>query len=132
MKKNVWAKMLSLVLVLTCVIGLAACGKDGGSSAAGTYNFQTIDMGGITMDMEQLADTLGEAADQIKMALVLKEDGSSSLDAAAVDENMSMEGTWEEKGGNIELTSEGSTISCTLKDGVLTISEEGIVMTFKK
>ena len=86
MKKNVWAKMLSLVLVLTCVIGLAACGKEGGSSAAGTYKLQTIDMGGISMDMEQLATTLGVSEDDMKVELVLKEDGSFTLDMSAVEE----------------------------------------------
>ena len=43
-----------------------------------------------------------------------------------------MDGTWKESGSNIELTVDGETSSATLADGVITISEEGASMTFKK
>ena len=133
MKKNVWAKMLSLALVLVCVIGLAACGSGGSSSAAGTYKLQTLDMGGLSMDLAQLAETAGVSEDDFKVVLDLKSDGNFTLDMAALgEESMSMEGTWEESGSNINLKAEGETITATLKDGEITLAEEGVTMTFKK
>ena len=57
MKKNVWTKMVGLALALVCIIGLVACGDKGSSNAAGTYTLQTIAIGGMTMDLEQLAET---------------------------------------------------------------------------
>ena len=133
MKKHVWTKMLSLALVLVCVLGLAACGgDDGGSKAAGTYRLQNIDMGGLSMDVAQLAETAGVSEDEFKVVLDLKSDGSFTLEAAAMDENMSMEGTWEESGSDIKLTAEGQTTTATLADGVITFAEEGLTMTFKK
>ena len=68
----------------------------------------------------------------MKVELVLKEDGSFTLDMSAVEESLSMDGTWKESGSNIELTVDGETSSATLADGVITISEEGASMTFKK
>ena len=59
MKKNVWTKMVGLALTLVCIIGLVACGDKGSSNAAGTYTLQTIAIGGMTMDLEQLAETAG-------------------------------------------------------------------------
>ena len=70
MKKSVWAKMLSLALVFVCVIGLAACGG-GDSSAAGSYKLQTIEMSGMSMDLEQLAEASGVSADEMTIILDL-------------------------------------------------------------
>ena len=133
MKKSVWAKMLSLALVFVCVIGLAACGGGGDTSAAGTYRLQTIEMSGMSMDLEQLAETAGVSADDMAINLDLKSDGNFALDMSALDAaDMSMSGTWEASGSNIKLTVEGETINATLKDGVITLAEEGVSMTFKK
>ncbi len=132
MKKSVWAKMLSLALVFVCVIGLAACGG-GDSSAAGSYKLQTIEMSGVSMDLEQLATASGVSADEMTIILDLKEDGNFSLDMSALESaDMSMSGTWEGSGSSVKLTVEGETINCTLEDGVLTMAEEGVSMTFKK
>lgn len=133
MKKSVWAKMLSLALVFVCVIGLAACGGGGDTSAAGTYRLQTIEMSGMSMDLEQLAESAGVSADDMAINLDLKSDGNFTLDMSALDAaDMSMSGTWEASGSNIKLTVEGEIINATLKDGVITLAEEGVSMTFKK
>lgn len=132
MKKNVWAKMLSLALVFVCVIGLAACGG-GDASAAGTYRLQTIEMAGMSMDLEQLAETAGVSADDMAINLDLKSDGNFSLDMSALEAaDMSMSGTWEASGSDIKLTVDGQTMTATLKDGVITLAAEGVSMTFKK
>lgn len=133
MKKSIWSKLLCMTLVLMMVFSLAACGKkDSGSSAAGTYNLQEISVAGVTMNLEDLKATLGDAAKDLSFAIVLEEDGKFSLDMTAFDPSMSLEGTWEEKDGSVELTVDGETISAPLKDGVLTLEAEGTSMTFKK
>lgn len=133
MKKTVWTKMLSLALVLVCVLGLAACGGNGGTpKAAGTYKLQTIEMSGLSMDVAQLAEAAGISEDEYKVVLDLKSDGSFTLDAAALEDSMSMEGTWEESGSDIKLIAEGETTTAALADGVITFAEDGITMTFKK
>lgn len=135
MKKNVWTKMVGLALALVCIIGLVACGDKGGSNAAGTYTLQTITIGGMTMDLEQLAETAGVSADEIKVTLDLKSDGNFLLDMSALADTMgdtTMEGTWKESGSNITLEADGDTATATLQDGVITMEEEGMSMTFKK
>ena len=126
--KRSWSKIVSLALVLICVFSLAACG--GGSGAEGTYNLKTLSMGGMTFDIDQLAETLGEEADQLKIDLVLNSDGSFKLEADALE--MSMDGTWKASGSNITLTVDGEDTTATLKDGEITMSAEGVSMTFKK
>ncbi|MCI8514586.1 MAG: hypothetical protein HFI93_08200 [Lachnospiraceae bacterium] len=133
MKKNVWSKLLCMTLVLMMVFSLAACGKKTSkSSAAGTYNLQEISAAGITMNMEDLKATLGDAAKDLTFAIVLGEDGKFSLDMTAFDPSLSLEGTWEEKDGSIALTADGETINAPLKDGTLTLEADGTSMTFKK
>ncbi len=129
MKKNVWTKMLSLALVLVCVFSLAACGG-GDSDLSGTYNLKTIQMAGVTMDMDQLAESLGEAADSVKIDLVLNSDGTYKLEADALE--MTTDGTWKADGSNLTLVIEGQETAATVKDGEITITAEGVSMTFKK
>ena len=50
MKK--FSKMLSLVLVLACMLTLVACGGGNDTAAAGTYKLETIEMQGMTMNLE--------------------------------------------------------------------------------
>lgn len=127
MKKR-FNKIISLALVLICVFALAACG--GGSGAEGTYTFKTMSMQGMTFDIEQLAETLGEEADQLKISLVLNSDGSLKLEADALE--MSGEGTWKASGSTVTMTIDGEEMTATLKDGEITMSAEGITLTFKK
>lgn len=133
MKKNVWSKLLCMAMVLMMVFSLAACGKkDSGSSAAGTYNLQEIAAAGVTMNIDDLKESLGDAAADLNLSLILNEDGKFTLDMTAFDPTMSMDGTWEEKDGSIELTVDGETVSATYKDGTITLEESGTSMTFKK
>ena len=132
MKKTLWAKMMSLTLVLACVFSLAACG--GGSSAAGSYTLQTISMSGFSMDLEQLAETYDVSMDELKIALDLKSNGNFTLDMSAIDDSMSMDGTWSQSGDDIALTIDGETLTVTLNGDVITLAEpeSGVTMTFKK
>ena len=132
MKKNFWTKMLGMMLVLICAISLVACGGGKKSDAAGTYKLESVSVGGVTMTMDDLASTMGEAGVELDMSLELKADGKFTLDMAALDENMSMEGTWKDKGKTIDLTADGDTLSAAYENGTITLEAEGTSMTFKK
>ncbi len=130
MKK--FSKMLSLVLVLACMLTLVACGGGNDTAAAGTYKLETIEMQGMTMNLEELAAAAQVDADSFKVELVLNSDGSFKLDMDAIDPTTSMEGTWKSKGNNVVMTVDGETVEAPLKDGVITMAEDGMSMTFKK
>lgn len=66
------------------------------------------------------------------VTLTINEDGTFKLDMSAMGESESQEGTWEEKDGKITLKAEGETIEGTYADGLVTLSEEGMSLVFKK
>lgn len=132
MKKNVFTRVLPMALILLCMISLTACG--GSSGAEGTYKFQSMESmaDGQKVTLDDLAEEAGMSADEITFNLVLKSDGTFSLDASVLDDSMSEEGTWEEDGGDLTLTSDGTSVSATLEGGRLTLSEDGLTMVFEK
>lgn len=131
MKKNFWTKMVSLVLVLVCVVGLAACG--GGGDVSGTYKLHSMEMAGMSLDYEQLVATYA-AGDEENFAinLVLNADGTYKLDMEAIVPGSKVEGTWKVDGSTLTLTTDGYNEEATIKGGVITLSESGMSMTFKK
>lgn len=134
MKKSFWTKMLSLMLVLVCVISMTACGSKK-SDVIGAYKLQTIEMEGVSMDIEELVSYLGEEGEEgadLNIILDIQDGGKFKLDMSSLDDSLSGEGTWEEADGKLKLTVEGETIEATLKDGVITMAEEGTSMTFAK
>ncbi|RZS92752.1 hypothetical protein [Cuneatibacter caecimuris] len=134
MKKSFAAKVVSLMLVLVCVLGLMACGDKKKSDAAGSYGIQKVETGGMSMDLEQLASQMGSDGDEVSsmITLNLNEDGTFKLDVSAMGVSEAQEGTWEEKDGKITLKAEGETIEGTYADGLVTLSEEGMSLVFKK
>ncbi len=69
----------------------------------------------------------------VKILLDLKEDGTFTLDMAALDESESEEGKWEEKDGIVTLSAEdGESIDATLEGDTLTLEADGQKMVFKK
>lgn len=66
------------------------------------------------------------------ITLNLNEDGTFKLDVSAMGVSEAQEGTWEEKDGKITLKAEGETIEGTYADGLVTLSEEGMSLVFKK
>lgn len=134
MKKSV-TKIISLALVLVCMLGLVACG--GGSDVSGTYKLQSVEMAGMSVNLEDLAATLGESVDDLKVNLELKSDGKFSFDLSDLDPSLVMEGTYKVSGKTITMTDEnGEDVVATLDGDTLTMSEEaeGVAasMTFKK
>lgn len=130
MKKFSLKKAISLVLALTCILCLVACG--GSSDVAGTYKFKTMEMEGMSFDLDALMKTTGMDASSIKMELVLDKNGNFELNAEALGEGSSMKGTYKVDGSKLTMTAEGEDLKATLKNGVITIEEDGIKMTFEK
>ena len=135
MKKSV-TKIISLALVLVCMLGLVACGG-GGSDVSGTYKLQSVEMAGMSVNLEDLATALGESMDDLKVNLELKSDGKFSLDLSDLDPTLVMDGTYKASGKTVTLTDEdGESLIATLDGDTLTMTEEadGVTasMSFKK
>ena len=128
MKHNLGIKALSLLLAIVCLLSLAACG--GGDSPAGTYKLTKMNAAGVEMDLEQLAEQLGLDVSDMLFSATLQEDGTFIIDGEAL--GMSMEGTWKQVSGGVDLTINGETITATIKGGELTMEQDGMSLTFKK
>ena len=109
-------KVLSMILVLSMVFVLVACG---GKRAAGEYVLKTMTMDGQEMKMEDLS-ALGVSADSFK--LVLNEDGTGLLEVMGQEQKL----TWNDK----SLTAEGESIDYTLSGNELTMEQDGNTMVF--
>ena len=85
------------------------------------------------MDLDELADSLGESADALSSVTAeLKDDGTFTLDTSALTGTSAIEGTWEEKDGALDLTAEGDTITATVSGSSFKLSSSGVDMTFEK
>lgn len=133
MRKRLMGKLLALMLALVCVLGLTGCGG-GKSKAVGKYDLESMETGGMTINVQDMLDALGESGVEMNVEIVLelKDDGSFTMDMSALDESQSEEGTWEEKSGKITLTSNGESIEATLDGDTLTLEEDGEKMVFVK
>ena len=128
MKHNLGIKALSLLLAIVCLLSLAACG--GGDSPAGTYKLTKMNAAGVEMDLEQLAEQLGVDVSDMLFSATLQEDGTFIIDGEAL--GMSMEGTWKQVSGGVDLPINAETITATIKGGELTMEQDGMSLTFKK
>ena len=132
MNKNFLKKCPGVALAVICAAGLTACGG-GGNSVAGTYTMSSMEISGITMDLEDFASAAGVDADDVNITLELNADGSFVLDMEALDGGV-VEGTWEGDTDSVDLTSEGETINCDVDGGVITMAEpsSGMSLVFEK
>ena len=127
-------KTLKMVLCMTLVLGMllsmAACdlGSIGGkASVAGRYDFVKMEMEGFSMDLETLKAMGGDELADIEMYLELKEDGTGVL--AVMGESTDMQ--WAD--GQIwAVGEEDAKVPFTVENGVLTMEQDGMKMTFKK
>lgn len=133
MNKNFLKKCPGVALAVICAAGLTACGGGGGNSVAGTYTMSSMEISGMTMDLENFASAAGMDADDINITLELNTDGSFVLDMEALDGGV-VEGTWEGDTDSVDLTSDGETINCDVDGGVITMAEPstGMSLVFEK
>ena len=76
MKKQIAAVLMVLILA---VAALAGCGGGGEQSpVVGEWKMTTIEVSGITMDMEEFIAATGQ--EDVNMSLTIEEDGNFSMD----------------------------------------------------
>lgn len=109
-------KVLSMILVLSMVFVLVACG---GKGAAGEYVLKSANVDGQEMKMEDL-EVAGVSVDSFK--LVLNEDGTGVMAVMGQEQEL----TWDDKA----LTAEGESINYTLNGDELSIEQDGMAMVF--
>ena len=123
MKKT--SKLLSLLLALSLVLSLAACG--GGSDTTDltgtTWVLSGGSQGGVTVDKETLESTFGG-----EMTYTFEADGKVTLSLAGV----TVEGTWTQDGNTVNLDMQGDSGTMTLDGDKLTIEESGVTVEFTK
>ena len=112
-------KLTAILLVLALVLSLGACGaKPSAASDAGYYKIDSLNDGDQTYDAETL-----EAFGMGDLYILLNEDGTGYLDLG-LGERTAL--TWEAG----KVTADGETLSYTLEDGKLTITDGSTSMTF--
>ena len=123
-------RVLTFLMALMMVLGLAACGG-GSESAAGTYKMTKMSSEGIEMTAEEMTELFGM---EVEMTLELKADNTFVLDMgflmAEGEEGAS--GTWKLDGDALILSADGEDITTTY-DGKTIVLEEGTeILTFEK
>ena len=114
MKKKLFITLLAVVMMLSCVLGLAACG----ANVDGTYYAYVngVKQDGMTMKLDG---------------------GKITLTQSAVGQEVSMEGTYTVDGDTVSVTVSVMGISTTQKltkvsDGVLKSEDDGTIVYYCK
>ncbi len=134
MKKGLTTILSALSVALVLMLGLAACGGGGGGGAptvdykknfVGTWDL--VSMGGEDAATEEEVELMKSMGQEVFVNF--DEDGSFHL----VLFGSTMDGTWKAKDASTAtVTIEDSNVDATLKDGQLTMEEDGESMVFKK
>lgn len=119
MKKNV-SKLLAIMMMLSIVVGLAACSSQE-SKYVGEWKCTTYSAQGSAADLVAL-DT--------ELNIVLNNDGSVS----STSSELSGTGTWAETNDGISITSHNDTLTFKYVNGKLELTEPstGVLMIFEK
>ena len=137
-------RIVSLTLVVLMVAALfVGCGSS--DSLDGTYKLKAIDGKNVKEYFTAIAEKGGETLQTVLdfmgidentldnlMTLVLKSDGTFSLNSKMDAEEKSYDGTWTQDGDKLTLTMDNEPQEFTLKDGELTLELKGMTMTLGK
>lgn len=137
-------RIVSLILVVLMVAALfVGCGSS--DSLDGTYKLKAIDGKNVKEYFTAIAEKGGETLQTVLdfmgidentldnlMTLVLKSDGTFSLNSKMDAEEKSYDGTWTQEGDKLTLTMDNEPQEFTLKDGELTLELKGMTMTLGK
>lgn len=129
MKKIVVGVAVALATLIMCMC-FAACS----SSVAGTYKFQSMSMsqGGATVEIKVGEQYMGMITlNEDAVVVTLNEDNTVEF-KMNMGQEATMTGTWEENDGKYYITIEGETQEVTIKDGTLTMENDGAKIVLKK
>lgn len=120
MKKTV-SSLLAVLLLMTVLFSLTACGGEEESAYVGTWKATQIEASGITMTPEEA---------QMEFSIDIKSDGTIT---ATTNGESDGEGTWEETDNGISITSGTDVMEATLDDeGNLLFTLYGVTFTMVK
>ncbi len=137
-------RIVSLTLVILMVAALfVGCGSS--DSVDGTYKLKAIDGKNVKEYFTAIAEKGGETLQTVLkfmgidensldnlMTLVLKSDGTFSMNSKMDTEEKSYDGTWKQEGDKLTLTIDNEPQEFTLKDGELSFTTDGMTMTLGK
>lgn len=124
-------RVLTFLMALMMVLGLAACGGGGGASAAGVYKITKMSSEGIEMTTEEMSELFGMEVD---MTLELKDDNTFVLDLGFLmgEGEEGTSGTWELDGDSLTLSADGEDITTTYNGKTIVLEEGTEILTFEK
>lgn len=125
--KRTMKMALCLALVLGLLVSMSACDILGGNSDAGTYKLSSMEMMGMTLDVEALKTNFGMSDEDLDMYVELRKDGTATMKANGEEVEM---GWADGEIWPVEEPEEKATF--TIEEGVLTMDIEGIKMMFTK
>lgn len=125
-------KRFAVLMLAVMMMVLAGCGGKGDSPVVGDWKLDTAKVMGVTMDVEEYADLIGEDMD---FSISIKDDGTFSMELTGD----TADGTWEYKEPTVTFTSD-ETITAEYKDEKLTMElaeeivdvEGGMTLVFTK
>lgn len=130
MKKTL-AVVVVMLLALTLCVSLIAC--NGGLE--GTYKFESITIGDKTYKAgEEVEVTPGISMkmDADYMTLTLEADKTAKMVTKALGQEVSVNGTWEEKDGNVVITVNGDAQTFKVESGKLVVEQDGQKLVLAK
>ncbi|MGI6664035.1 MAG: lipocalin family protein [Christensenellaceae bacterium] len=126
MQRKKFGKVILIVCIAVMFLAFVGCSKATGEDFTGTWELVAMEEDGETISGADL-DLMQELG--LSASIVLEDGGKATL--ALFDE--AMEGSWKEKNASsCTLTFEEETITATLKNGKLTLEDEGAKLIFEK
>ena len=128
MKRRVLAIALAALMLVAL---LAACGGGGGSKNEGKYVLNKRVMDGEEWDLASFAELMDTDVDSIKnmFTIELKSGGKATL---VFGDEEPDDATWKVDGEKLIFSAEGETLEASIKNGTITLEEDGSVMEFVK
>ena len=115
-------KILSLMLaVLLLTLALGCSSGDDNDPNLGVYTAKTAEYGGFTLDVGQFFEK--------GFTIELKSGGKATL---VFGDEEPDDATWKVDGEKLIFSAEGETLEASIKNGTITLEEDGSVMEFVK
>lgn len=114
-------KLVSLLLAILMLLALIPAGAE--TTPAGTWYLVEVSSGSVSLQPSALG---------MKMILVLNEDGSADISTTYGEETTENKGTWAFEGNQVTISQDEGSISLTLEEDRLILTQEGGSMIFSQ